>query len=106
MLGSNLFMNITYTLLKVHFACNFRLKCYLLLCLEKANNKRVVCYMTSWAFYRRGDGKFVPEHIDSRLCTHVVYAYASLTPDNLVAKEFDPWADINNSKKSECLKSA
>ncbi|XP_026329984.1 probable chitinase 10 isoform X2 [Hyposmocoma kahamanoa] len=63
----------------------------------KANNKKVVCYMTSWAFYRRGDGKFVPEHIDSRLCTHVVYAYASLTPDNLVAKEFDPWADINNN---------
>lgn len=61
--------------------------------------------MTSWAFYRRGDGKFVPEHIDSRLCTHVVYAYATLTPDNLVAKEFDPWADINNSKYAKCNKS-
>lgn len=68
------------------------------LCLEKTNNKRVVCYMTSWAFYRRGDGKFVPEHIDTRLCTHIVYAYASLSPDELVAKEFDPWADITNSK--------
>ncbi|KAL4703006.1 hypothetical protein ACJJTC_009992 [Scirpophaga incertulas] len=64
---------------------------------NKANDKKVVCYMTSWAFYRRGDGKFVPEHIDTRLCTHVIYAYASLTPDDLVAKEFDPWADITNN---------
>ena len=54
--------------------------------------------MTSWAFYRRGDGKFVPENIDTRLCTHVVYAYASLSPDELIAKEFDPWADVTNSK--------
>lgn len=62
------------------------------------SDKLVVCYMTSWAFYRRGDGKFVPEHVDTRLCTHVVYAYASLSPDDLIAKEFDPWADITNSK--------
>ncbi|XP_050672534.1 probable chitinase 10 isoform X2 [Leptidea sinapis] len=61
------------------------------------NGKKVVCYMTSWAFYRRGDGKFVPEQIDTRLCTHVIYAYASLTPDDLIAKEFDPWADITNN---------
>lgn len=64
---------------------------------SKANDKRVICYMTSWAFYRRGEGKFVPEHIDTRLCTHVVYAYASLVPDDLIAKEYDPWADINNN---------
>ncbi|CAK1552087.1 unnamed protein product [Leptosia nina] len=64
---------------------------------SKDNDKKVVCYMTSWAFYRRGDGKFVPEHIDTRLCTHVVYAYASLSPDDLIAKQFDPWADITNN---------
>ncbi|KAM3963585.1 chitinase-related protein 1 isoform 2-T3 [Aphomia sociella] len=64
---------------------------------NKDNDKRVVCYMTSWAFYRRGDGKFVPEYIDTRLCTHVVYAYASLSPTDLVAKEFDPWADLTNN---------
>lgn len=54
--------------------------------------------MTSWAFYRHSDGKFVPENVDTRLCTHVIYAYASLSPDDLIAKEFDPWADITNSK--------
>ncbi|KAF9410960.1 hypothetical protein HW555_010092 [Spodoptera exigua] len=64
---------------------------------SKQSDKLVVCYMTSWAFYRRGDGKFVPENIDTRLCTHVVYAYASLSPDELIAKEFDPWADVTNN---------
>ncbi|XP_068629927.1 probable chitinase 10 [Battus philenor] len=64
---------------------------------SRDNSKRVVCYMTSWAFYRRGEGKFVPEHIDTRLCTHVVYAYSSLLTDDLVIKEFDPWADITNN---------
>ncbi|PNF16877.1 putative chitinase 10 [Cryptotermes secundus] len=58
---------------------------------------KIVCYFTSWAFYRKGDAKFVPEHIDSRLCTHIVYAYASLDPDELVMKPFDIWADIENN---------
>lgn len=70
----------------------------IVLILAKQSDKKVVCYMTSWAFYRRGDGKFVPERVDSRLCTHIVYAYASLSPDDLIAKEFDPWTDITNSK--------
>lgn len=61
------------------------------------NEKKVVCYFTNWAFYRKGEGKFVPEHIDTRLCTHIVYAFASLDPVSLLLKEFDPWADIENS---------
>lgn len=56
-----------------------------------------MCYVTSWGFYRKGEGKFVPEHIDQRLCTHVVYAFASLDAEKLIMKEFDPWADIDNS---------
>lgn len=54
--------------------------------------------MASWGIYRKEEGKFVPEHIDTRLCTHVIYAYASLDPTKLIAKEFDPWADFDNSK--------
>lgn len=58
---------------------------------------KVVCYMTNWSFYRKAEGKFVPEHIDQRLCTHIVYAFASLDPDKFLLKEFDPWADYDNS---------
>ena len=28
--------------------------------------------------YFQGDGKFVPENVDARLCTHLIYAYANL----------------------------
>lgn len=64
----------------------------------RKDDKNVVCYVTNWAFYRKGDGKFVPEHLDQRLCTHVIWAFSSLEPEQLMIKEFDPWADIDNSK--------
>lgn len=57
-----------------------------------------MCYVTNWAFYRKGEGKFVPENLDQRLCTHIVYAFATLDPERLIMKEFDMWADIENSK--------
>lgn len=59
---------------------------------------QVVCYVTNWSFYRKAEGKFVPENLDGRLCTHVVYAFATLDPEKLIMKEFDPWADLDNSK--------
>lgn len=58
---------------------------------------RVVCYVTSWSLYRKGDGLFVPERLDSRLCTDIIYAFAGLNPDTLTIQPFDPWADIENS---------
>lgn len=64
---------------------------------------QVVCYFTNWSFYRKHEGKFVPEHIDQRLCSHVVYAFASLDPESLLLKEFDPWADIDNSKHDRSI---
>ncbi|ENN70443.1 hypothetical protein YQE_12947, partial [Dendroctonus ponderosae] len=65
--------------------------------LLRDNEPKVVCYVTNWAFYRKAEGKFVPEHIDQRLCTHLVYAFASLDPETLLLKEFDSWADIDNN---------
>ncbi|XP_054015944.1 chitotriosidase-1-like, partial [Hylaeus anthracinus] len=66
--------------------------------LEISTNKdpRVVCYVTSWSLYRKGDGMFVPERLESRLCTDVVYAFAGLNPDTLLIQPFDPWADIEH----------
>ncbi|KAJ9583495.1 hypothetical protein L9F63_022158, partial [Diploptera punctata] len=64
---------------------------------EQEEDYKIVCYFTSWAFYRKGDAKFVPEHVDTRLCTHIIYAYASLDPEDLVIKPFDNWADMENN---------
>ena len=35
--------------------------------------KKVVCYYSSWAFYRPGNGKFDIDDIDPHLCTHLNY---------------------------------
>ncbi|KAM7354055.1 chitinase 10 [Cochliomyia hominivorax] len=57
----------------------------------------VLCYVTNWAFYRKADGQFIPEYLkNSKLCTKLIYSFASLDPDHLNIKEFDPWVDIEN----------
>lgn len=58
--------------------------------------KKILCYMTNWSFYRSKDGKFVPELLDSTLCTHIIYSFGSLDPATLTVKEFDKWSDIEN----------
>lgn len=64
----------------------------------KASSKKyqIFCHFTNWAFYRFGEGKFVPENLDPSLCTYIVYSFATLEPQSLTMKEFDPWGDIEN----------
>lgn len=57
---------------------------------------KVVCYFTNWAWYRQSGGKYVPEDIDTDLCTHIVYGFAVMDRDNLVIKPHDSWADLDN----------
>lgn len=45
----------------------------------------MVCYYTSWSSRRIGFGKFLPEDINGELCTHIIYAFATLNiwePEN------------------------
>ncbi|KAA0200407.1 hypothetical protein HAZT_HAZT002176, partial [Hyalella azteca] len=51
----------------------------------------VVCYYSSWSTYREGNGKFEIEDIDPFLCTHAVYAFATLGDLNRIT-----WADRYN----------
>lgn len=39
---------------------------------------QVFCYLTSWSAKRPGAGKFDPSNVDPMLCTHIVYAFATL----------------------------
>lgn len=44
----------------------------------------------------QGGGKYLPEDIDAKLCTHIVYGFAVLDRDSLTIKPHDTWADFDN----------
>jgi chitinase len=39
------------------------------------------CYYTNWSQYRSGIWKFLPEHIEPGMCTHLFFAFASMDHD-------------------------
>ena len=55
---------------------------------------QVVCYFSNWAGLRSGDGQYLPEHLDARLCSHVVYAFAKLDEESLVLRPSGPKSDL------------
>lgn len=55
--------------------------------------KAVVCYYGTWATYRNGLGKFDVDNIDPHLCTHLIYAFASID-DKGTLKSLDPYLDL------------
>lgn len=48
---------------------------------------RVFCYFTNWSYKRPGMGKFTPEDIDATLCTHIVFAFATIKDNRLAESE-------------------
>ncbi|RZF48999.1 hypothetical protein LSTR_LSTR016561 [Laodelphax striatellus] len=63
---------------------------------EAEDHFKVVCYFTNWAWYRQGEGKYLPSDIDPELCTHIIYGFAVLDSDHLTIKPHDTWADFDN----------
>ncbi|KAB7504487.1 putative chitinase 3 [Armadillidium nasatum] len=68
-----------------------------------ADDNIVVCYFTNWAWYREGEGMFLPENIDSQLCTHIIYGFATLDETELIMRPSDIETDINNNFYSRIL---
>ena len=48
-----------------------------------------MCYYTNWAQYRPSQGKFVVENIPANLCTHLIYAFATMEGNRLKAFEWN-----------------
>ncbi|KOB72725.1 Chitinase, partial [Operophtera brumata] len=42
------------------------------------HGKKVVCYVATWAVYRKQHGQFNLEDLDPSLCTHLIYSFAGL----------------------------
>ncbi|XP_076042468.1 chitotriosidase-1-like [Oratosquilla oratoria] len=59
---------------------------------DKTGGSAMVCYYGSWAVYRPGQGKFDVEDIPPELCTHIVYGFAGLRSNRIIA--LDPWNDL------------
>jgi len=45
---------------------------------EEPTSMHRVCYVTNWSRYRIGDAKFEIEFIDPFMCSHIIYAYATV----------------------------
>lgn len=58
---------------------------------------KLVCYYSNWAVYRPGLAKFTPENINPYLCTHIIYAFASLSED-FKLQPFDPYNDVEQGE--------
>ena len=61
-----------------------------------ADKFKVVCYFSNWAWYRPQNGRFIPEDINPKLCTHLNYAFATLNGETMTLQIHDSWADVDN----------
>ena len=61
----------------------------------------IACYFSSWAWLRGGDASFIPENVPVDSCTHLLYAYVGLDPNELVLQRNDRWTDFDNSNFSK-----
>ncbi|XP_075398262.1 chitotriosidase-1 [Tenrec ecaudatus] len=64
---------------------------------------KLVCYFTNWSQYREGAARFLPKDVDSNLCTHLIYAFASMTNLQLSSTEWNDdvlYKDFNGLKKT------
>nr|XP_005308335.1 acidic mammalian chitinase [Chrysemys picta bellii] len=61
----------------------------------------LTCYFTNWGQYRPGLGKFKPDNIDPCLCTHLIYAFAGMSNNQITTIE---WNDVTLYKSFNGLK--
>ncbi|MCL4144236.1 UNVERIFIED_CONTAM: hypothetical protein GTU68_021201 [Idotea baltica] len=56
---------------------------------------KIVCYYSSWAQYRVGDGELAAHEIDPYVCTHLIYCFIGLDSTNYDSIEvLDEWGDL------------
>lgn len=71
---------------------------------ENVREPVVFCYFTNWSYKRPGMGKFTPEDIDPDLCTHVVFAFASMKDNRLEASDLNDSGDLGSFSRIVSLK--
>lgn len=65
------------------------------------HGKTVVCYISTWAVYRPGQGAYSIDNFDPSLCTHVVYAFAGLDPQQSAIKSLGRFWNFKIKRKNK-----
>ncbi|GFO23017.1 acidic mammalian chitinase [Plakobranchus ocellatus] len=79
------------------FFCSIIISCQVKPCTtetKKDSDYRRVCYYTNWSQYRRDQGRFLPSDIDPFLCTHLIFAFAKVNDDGVLAPY--EWNDLQH----------
>ncbi|KAG8182778.1 hypothetical protein JTE90_018652 [Oedothorax gibbosus] len=73
---------------------------------QEGGNYKLVCYFSSWAYYRKGEGRFDFSGFQPHLCTHAIYALAKLEDNKIVSlhPDIDLPEYMNGYKKFNELK--
>uniref|UniRef100_A0A7M4EY12 Acidic mammalian chitinase n=1 Tax=Crocodylus porosus TaxID=8502 RepID=A0A7M4EY12_CROPO len=61
----------------------------ILLQLQLGSAYKLVCYFTNWAQYRPDPAKYSPSNIDPYLCTHLIYAFATMKENKITPFEWN-----------------
>ena len=64
---------------------------FLLICHWSGSSFILSCYFTNWAQYRPPPTIYMPNDIDPCLCTHLLYAFATMKNNMLATYE---WNDV------------
>ena len=81
------------------------------------SKQKIVCYYPNWAYYRKGtylhtnckhlseiikdvlhfsgNAKHIVNDLDAKMCTHLLYSFATLDTKTYEMKVFDKWLDID-----------
>lgn len=70
---------------------------------------KLVCYFAGWAQSRPGPASILPRDLDPFLCTHLIFAFASMNDNRIVAKGFQDetitYPEFNRLKE-RCVQTA
>ena len=61
------------------------------------HSKVVVCYVGTWAVWRKFGNYDLLDKFDPDLCTHLIYSFAGLNNETNEIKSLDPWLDLEDN---------
>ena len=62
-----------------------------------SHSKKVVCYVATWAFYRKSGSYDLFDKFNPDLCTHLIYSFAVLNDETHEIKSRDVYLDLEDN---------